>query len=56
MLSMMGIFGSFVGLGFILSALASFILSRRLGLLEGTGGAANPSVRPGYGPVDSSGL
>lgn len=47
MLSLMGIFASFVGVGFILSALASYALSRRLGLVspaeEGTARASNAS-------------
>lgn len=55
MLYLMGVFGVFVGIGFILSALASYGLSRRLGLVdEGTGGAAAPSV--GSGRIDSAGL
>jgi hypothetical protein len=47
MLSLMGIFASFVGVGFILSALASYGLSRKLGLVgsseAGTAGGANAS-------------
>ena len=55
MLYLMGVFGVFVGIGFILSALASYGLSRRLGLVdEGTGGAAGPSVQSGR--IDSAGL
>ena len=55
MLHLMGVFGVFVGIGFVLSALASYGLSRRLGLVdEGTGGAAPPSVRAGR--IDSAGL
>lgn len=54
MLYLMGVFGVFVGIGFILSALASYGLSRRLGLVdEGTGGPAAPSVRSGR--IDSAG-
>ena len=55
MLYLMGVFGVFVGIGFVLSALASYGLSRRLGLVdEGTGGAAAPSVPSGR--IDSAGL
>lgn len=50
MLALMGIFASLVGVGFILSALASYALSRRLGLVGpaspaegGTGRASDPS-------------
>ena len=47
MLSLMGIFASFVGVGFILSALASYGLSRKLGLVgsaeAGTAGRPNAS-------------
>ena len=47
MLSLMGIFASFVGVGFILSALASYGLSRKLGLVgsdeAGTARGANAS-------------
>ena len=54
MLYLMGIFGSFVGVGFILSAVASYALSRRLGLVEGTGPGANPSLPAGR--IDSNGV
>ncbi|HEX6324214.1 MAG TPA: hypothetical protein VFZ36_10855 [Vicinamibacterales bacterium] len=54
MFYVMGIFGAFLGLGFILSAGASYVLSQRMGLFDGTGGGAPSSVRPG--PVDSAGL
>ncbi|MDQ3171825.1 MAG: hypothetical protein M3Q55_16955, partial [Acidobacteriota bacterium] len=57
MLYLMGIFASFVGVGFILSALASYALSRKLGLVEaGTGGDGNPSVPTGRGRIDSTGV
>jgi hypothetical protein len=56
MLAIMGVIGSFIGIGFILSALASYVLSQRLGLLDGTGSAPAPSVATGRGPVDSAGL
>ncbi len=56
MLYMMGVFAAFVGVGFILSALASYGLSRKLGLVDaGTGGPANPSVPAGRG-IDSTGV
>lgn len=54
MFYVMGIFGSFLGIGFILSAGASYALSQRMGLFDGTGGGAPSSVRPGR--VDSAGL
>lgn len=44
MLSLMGIFASFVGVGFILSALASYGLSRKLGLVGS--GEAGTAGRP----------
>jgi len=57
MLYLMGVFGLFIGLGFVLSALASYVLSRRLGLVEaGTGGAPAPSVPVGRDRIDSGGL
>ena len=57
MLYMMGVFGIFVGVGFILSALASYALSRKLGLVDaGTGGEGNPSVPTGRGRTDSTGV
>ena len=54
MLYLMGIFGSFVGVGFILSALASYGLSRKLGLVDGTGSGTNPSLPAGR--IDSNGV
>jgi hypothetical protein len=54
MLAMMGLFGSFVGLGFIVSALASYMLSVRFGLFEGTRAGVSPSVSAGR--IDSAGL
>lgn len=60
MLFLLGTFASFVGFGFILSALASYGLSRKLGLVGpangGTAHTANPSLPSGRGPVDSAGL
>jgi hypothetical protein len=53
MLYMMGVLATSIGLGFILSALASYGLSRRLGLLQGTGPGTAPSVSTT--PLDSSG-
>ncbi len=54
MLYLLGTVAAGIGIGFIVSAAASFILSRRLGLLDGTVGAPRPSVHSGR--VDSSGL
>ena len=44
MLAMMGTLGAFVGVGFIASAVASWVLSQRFGLMNGTGDTARPSV------------
>jgi hypothetical protein len=56
MLYMMGIVGSFIGLGFIISAAAAYGLSRRLGLLDAPGDwRGAPSPRPAS-QVDSAGL
>lgn len=54
MLYMMGVFGIFVGIGFVLSAVASYALSRKLGLFDGTGPGANPSLPAGR--IDSTGV
>lgn len=54
MLAIMGVLGTFVGLGFILSAGASWVLSRKLGLLDGTRPGASSSVSAGR--VDSAEL
>jgi len=54
MLAIMGVLGTFVGLGFILSAGASWVLSQKLGLLEGTRPGASSSVSSNR--VDSAGL
>lgn len=54
MLATMGTFGAFIGIGFIVSAGASWALSKRLGLMNGTSHASPSSVHTGR--VDSSGL
>lgn len=54
MLAMLGTFGTFVGLGFIISAAASWFLSQRLGLLDGTRTDGSSSVSAGR--VDSASL
>ena len=43
-LFMMGTFGAFIGLGFIVSALAAYALSQRFGLLDGTQPGSSPST------------
>lgn len=44
MLYLLGVFGIFVGLGFVISALVSYALSRRMGLVsDGTGPVSGPS-------------
>jgi hypothetical protein len=56
MLYMMGIVGSFIGVGFIISAGAAYALSQRLGLLDAPGDwRGAPSPRPAS-QVDSAGL
>lgn len=47
MLAMIGTFGSFIGIGFIVSAGAAWVLSSRLGLMDGTRTAGAPSVTAG---------
>lgn len=54
MLAIMGVLGTFAGLGFILSAGASWVLSQKLGLLDGTRPGASSSVSSSR--VDSAGL
>jgi len=54
MLAIMGVLGTFVGLGFILSAGASWVLSQKLGLLDGTAGGGHSSVSASR--IDSPGL
>lgn len=54
MFFMIGIVASGIGVGFILSALASYALSKRLGLLDGTLPGAAPSVPSGR--VDTHGV
>jgi hypothetical protein len=54
MLAMMGTVAAFIGLGFIVSAGASWALALRFGLIDGTGDAGRPSVTPGR--IDSAGL
>lgn len=54
MLSIMGTFGMFIGVGFIVSALMSYVLSKRLGLLDGTPAGPVPSVSSTR--IDSAGL
>lgn len=54
MLATMGTFGAFIGIGFIISAAASWALSSRLGLMNGTSQATHSSVSAGR--IDSSGL
>lgn len=53
MFFMMGAFGSAIGIGFVLSAAASYALSRKLGLFDGTAGTPRPSISP---RVDSTGI
>ena len=54
MLATMGLFGSFIGVGLMVSAGAAFVLSKRLGLMNGTSHTAPSSVHAGR--IDSSGL
>ena len=54
MFFMIGIVASGIGVGFILSALASYALSKRLGLLDGTLPGSSPSVPSGR--VDTHGV
>lgn len=54
MLAMMGTLGSFIGIGFIVSAGAAWVMSQRLGLMDGT--RAGPSSSLSSGRVDSGGL
>jgi hypothetical protein len=44
MLAMIGTFATFIGIGFIVSAGAAWVLSRRLGLMEGTRAPSSSSV------------
>ena len=54
MLAMMGTIGAFIGIGFIVSAGAAWVMSKRLGLMEGTRAGSSSSVSSGR--VDSGGL
>ena len=54
MFFMIGLVAAGIGVGFILSALASYALSKRLGLLNGTLPGASPSVTSGR--VDTHGV